>query len=408
MKKQAVICVDDERLVLASLTRELHRMLEAAFLIETSEDGEDALDVFQELLADGYDVPLVISDYIMPGMKGDELLRRIHELSPNTLTIMLTGQADMEAIANAINYANLYRFLAKPWHQSDLSLTVKEALRSYGQARQLEEHYAMLENMNVILEQQVKERTAELEAQHLELQEKNEQLHAANASKDKFFSIISHDLRSPLSTLLGFAQLLSEHIRTAPIDQVSGYADNVRNSAERLNALLENLLSWSRLQRGVMEHCPEDIALHELIEDNLALFASKAESKHIRLSSAIAEDVRVYADYNMVNTVVRNLLSNALKFSRAGDSIRLSATVSDRHVEIVVADTGPGIPADALPKLFRSDAHHTSLGTAGETGTGLGLLLCQDMVEKNSGSIWVESEAGNGATFRFTLPKAHQ
>ncbi|GAK48881.1 response regulator receiver sensor signal transduction histidine kinase [Candidatus Moduliflexus flocculans] len=407
MKKQAVLCVDDERLVLTSLTRELHRMLGADYLIETSEDGEDALDIFQELISDGYDVPLVISDYIMPRMKGDELLRRVHDASPKTLTIMLTGQADMDGVTRAINYANLYRFIAKPWHQSDLSLTVKEALRSYAQARQLEEHYAVLENMNVILEQQVKERTVELEARHLELQEKNTQLHASNASKDKFFSIISHDLRSPLSTLLGFAQLLSEQIRTAPLDQVAEYACKICNSAERLNALLENLLSWSRLQRGVMEHCPDEISLYELIEDNLALFASKAESKHIWLSSSVGEEVRVYADYQMVNTVARNLLSNALKFSRSGDSIQISATISDRHVEIAVADTGPGIPAEDLPKLFRVDSHYTNIGTAGEAGTGLGLLLCQEMVEKNSGSIWVESEAGKGTTFRFTLPKAY-
>lgn len=407
MKKQAVICVDDERLVLTSLTRELRRMLDADYLIETSEDGEDTLEMFQELLEDGYDVPLVISDYIMPGMKGDELLRRIHEISPNTLTVMLTGQADMEGVTNAINAANLYRFISKPWHQTDLSLTVKEALRSYAQARQLEEHYAMLENMNVILEQQVKERTAELQAQHVELQEKNAQLHAANASKDKFFSIISHDLRSPLSTLLGFAQLLADQIRTASTDAVTDYAVKIRSSAERLNALLENLLSWSRLQRGVMEHCPEEIALHELIEDNLALFASKAESKQIWLSSSVAEHIEVYADYNMVNTVARNLLSNALKFSRSGDSIRVSAVESDRHIEIAVADTGLGIPADSLSKLFRADSHYTNIGTGGETGTGLGLLLCQEMVEKNSGSIWVESEVGKGTTFRFTLPKAH-
>ena len=407
MKKQAVLCVDDENLVLASLTRELRRMLSADYVIETSEDGEDALDIFQELLEDGYDVPLVISDYIMPGMKGDELLRRIHERSPSTLTVMLTGQADMEGVTNAINSANLYRFMAKPWHQSDLALTVKEALRSYTQTRQLEEHYAMLENMNVILERQVKERTIELEAQHAELQEKHAQLHAANASKDKFFSIISHDLRSPLSTLLGFAQLLSKQIRTAPVETMTDYADKICNSAERLHALLENLLSWSRLQRGVMEHCPEEIALNELIEDNLALFASKADSKHIWLSSSVAENARVYADYNMVNTVVRNLLSNALKFCGSGDSIRVGATVSDRHVEVAVADTGPGIPADDLPKLFRTDSRYTNVGTAGETGTGLGLLLCQEMVEKNSGSIWVESELGSGTTFRFTLPKAY-
>jgi len=407
MKKQAVICVDDERLVLTSLTRELHRMLDASYLIETSEDGEDALEMFQELLAEGYDIPLVISDYIMPSMKGDELLRRIHEISSNTLTIMLTGQADMEGVTNAINSANLYRFIAKPWHQSDLNLTVKEALRSYAQARQLEEHYAVLENMNAILEQQVKERTAELEVQHLELQEKNAQLHAANTSKDKFFSIISHDLRSPLSTLLGFAQLLSEQIRTAPLERMAEYADKIRNSAERLHTLLENLLSWSRLQRGVMDYCPEEMSFYDVAEDNLALFASKAESKQIRLSSSVAEDLRAYADYNMINTVVRNLLSNALKFSRAGDSINISATMSDRHVEIAVADTGIGILAEDLPKLFRVDSYHTNVGTAGETGTGLGLLLCQEMVEKNSGSIWVESEVGKGTTFRFTLPKAY-
>lgn len=248
----------------------------------------------------------------------------------------------------------------------------------------------------------------ELLAAHNELKEKNAQLYELNANKDKFFSIISHDLRSPFNTLLGFAQLLSDHIERYSLDEINHTVNKIRTSAESLHTLLENLLTWSRIQRGVMEYEPEMINLREIIADNIDLFASRADQKQIALTSFVQEEILIYADYNMVNTVIRNLVSNALKFTKAGNTIDISAREQESHVEIAISDTGIGITPEDLPKLFRIDVQYSHTGTAGEKGTGLGLSLCKDLVEKNGGKIWVESEVGKGTTFRFTLPKAHQ
>lgn len=407
MNKPVILCVDDEKIILTSLKEQLKRQFGDEYNIETVESGEEALEIFEELQQGRTDLPVIISDHIMPGIKGDELLHQVHLRAPRTLKILLTGQADADAVGNAVNRANLYRYIAKPWEQTDLTLTVTEALRSYFQDKKLEEQNRLLQKLNqeleewnATLEQQVRERTAELEAQKIELAE-------LNASKDKFFSIISHDLRSPFNTLLGFSQLLEENIDNYSTEQVKDRVGKVRASAEQLYALLENLLTWSRIQRGAMEYDPEDVNIAKITRDNIALFTSKAEQKNISLKISIGQETMVYGDYNMINTVLRNLISNAMKFTNGGGTIEVSAVShNEQDVEIAVADTGIGIKEQDLSKLFRIDVQYTKIGTAGEKGTGLGLTLCKDLIEKNSGQIWVESEVGKGSTFRFILPKA--
>lgn len=405
MTKKVIICVDDEETVLRSLKRELNEALGGEYLIETAEGGEDALEVFKELLADQYEVPLIISDHIMRDMKGDELLYRIHTIAPKMLKIMLTGQADMEAVTNAVNYASLYRYVAKPWEKTDLILTVKEALHKYFQNKKLEEQNKILQNVNQFLEHQVKERTAELETQKLELIKKNAKLKELNASKDKFFSIISHDLKNPFNILLGFARLTEENIDRYNKEDIKQRVGRMRSSAERLYTLLENLLMWSQIQRGVMEYLPASINLYEIVLDNIGLLSPQAEQKQIAFSMVIQENVRVYADPSMIDTVIRNLISNALKFTDAGGSISLSARQAGQDIEVSISDTGIGIPEEGIPQLFQIDTQYTNPGTAGEKGTGLGLILCKELVEKNHGKIWVESEVGRGTRFRFTLPR---
>jgi PAS domain S-box-containing protein len=260
----------------------------------------------------------------------------------------------------------------------------------------------------MLAQQEIAERKQAEEAllaAHNELKEKNAQLQELNASKDKFFSIISHDLRSPFTALLGFAQLLAENVEHYSQDKIKHHIDRVYTSAERLHALLENLLTWARIQRGVMKHHPEPIDLSDIAEDNTALFASRAEQKQITLRDSIPKKTSVYADYSMIDTVLRNLISNALKFSQTDGIIEISAHSYETYVEVAVSDTGTGIRQENIPKLFRIDMQYTNVGTAGETGTGLGLILCQELVERNGGRIWVESDVGKGTTFRFTLPQ---
>ena len=387
-----IVCVDDERIVLESVKKELTEVLGVECLIETAESGEEAVQVFEELLAEHHEIPLVIADYIMPDMKGDELLQRIHALSPRTLKIMLTGQADLTAVTNSVNNADLYRYIGKPWEKTDLVLTVKEALRRYFQDQQLEEQNRLLQNMNATLEQQVRERTAALEQ--------------ANASKDKFFSIIAHDLRAPFTGLLGLTDLFLAHLEDFTLADIKESLHALQNTTKTVHALLENLLTWARLQRGGIEYFPEDLWLRGLVERNLALFMVTAAQKQITLRNLTPADASVYADRNMMNTVLQNLISNALKFTSAGGAIEVSARPQEAFVEVAVTDTGVGISAADLPKLFRIEVKYTNVGTAGEKGTGLGLILCKELVAHNRGQIGVASALGQGTTFRFTLPTA--
>jgi two-component system sensor histidine kinase/response regulator len=398
MAEAIIVCVDDQRMVIRSLKRELRSALGNMYIIETAESGKETLDLFTKLLADQYEIPVIIADYIMPGMKGDELLRRIHAIAPKTLKILLTGQANMEAVINAVNYANLYRYIAKPWETTDLILTVKEAIRRYFQEKQLAEQNLLLQNMNKILERQVQERTAELEAKKLELER-------ANASKDKFFSILAHDLRAPFTGLLGFTEIFLESFEEFSQDEIKESLYALQKTAKTVYTLVENLLMWSRLQRGVMEYVPQEIFIDKIAEYNVHLFASNAEQKQITLRNLIPEPTFAYADHNMFETVFRNLISNAIKFTHAGGSVEVSTKPHQTYVEVAVSDTGTGINHEDISKLFRIDFKHTTLGTAGERGSGLGLILCKELVEKNGGNIWVESEIGKGTTFRFTVPK---
>ena len=245
----------------------------------------------------------------------------------------------------------------------------------------------------------------QLRAAHEELREKNAQLHHLNASKDKFFSIIAHDLRSPFTALIGLTQVLAENIERYTQAQLKSNLEKLQTSAERVFSLLENLLTWSRIQRGLMEYTPDTLPLGDISAMICDVFMAAAEQKQIRLSRDVPRECKAHADDQMVMTIMRNLVSNALKFTPQGGNIYLSAADAGNDVEIAVADSGVGIPPRALEKLFRIDEHHTTVGTAGEKGTGLGLILCHDLVKTNGGTMRVESEVGKGTTFRFTLPK---
>jgi two-component system, sensor histidine kinase and response regulator len=395
--EKVILCVDDEVIVLKSLRRELNDVLGDAYLVETAESAEEALEVFQECLREGSEVPVVIADHIMPEVKGAELLERIHALAPETLNIMLTGQADLDAVTYTVNHANLYRYIAKPWEKTDLALTIKEALRRYEQDKQLKAQNLILQNMNTILEQQVKERTAELEAQKQELKQ-------ANASKDKFFSIIAHDLRAPFVGLLGLTEVFTESVESFTPEDIQQGMKSLQQTAQNVYTLVENLLTWARLQRGLVEFFPEELVINGIVRQTLELFHTNAAQKQITLRNLATATTLAYADRNMIHTVLRNLLSNALKFTTSEGVITVSATQSPTHVEITVADTGTGIAKKDLAKLFRIDVKYSHPGTAGEKGSGLGLILCKELVEKNGGKLSVESKIRKGTTFRFTLP----
>lgn len=238
------------------------------------------------------------------------------------------------------------------------------------------------------------------------LVESEQKLREANAAKDKFFSIIAHDLNNPLNGLLLCSEALEEHSRNFHYDEEQRYyIKTIKDMTERIKKLLQNLLEWSRAQTGKIKFDPESIELRHLIHNKIIFLAPLATSKAIDLSTDVQEKIYVRADLNMVETILRNLISNAIKFTPHNGSVTISAIEKENWVELSVSDTGIGIMPENMDKLFRIDTHHTTVGTDQEKGTGLGLIICKEFVEKHGGEIFVESEFGKGTTFTFTLPK---
>ena len=257
----------------------------------------------------------------------------------------------------------------------------------------------------VISKEIIEQNANELVGLNHELYESQMQLKDLNASKDKFFSIIAHDLKGPFQNLIGYTDLLSKDIKHLDIEDIEELATSLHLSAVQLFKLLENLLHWARIQRGAIEYSPEKCPLYLLLNQNIYLVKPRADEKNIKLICNIEEDIEVYTDVNMLNTVIRNLLSNSLKFTPENGQIEVSSyKFDDKYQMISIRDNGVGIPEEKISKLFRIDQSVSTLGTNNEQGTGLGLILCKDLVEKNGGQIFVESRVGEGTTFKFTVP----
>lgn len=226
------------------------------------------------------------------------------------------------------------------------------------------------------------------------------------ATKDKFFSIISHDLRGPLSAFLNLTDLLLSEMENMSWKELKETMQMMHTSALGINRLLNNLLQWSRLQRGKIDFIPSNCNLKFIIDNVIDTLKNIAYNKNIIINNKVSEEFVVYADSNMLDLTIRNLISNAIKFTNDGGSITISANhIGKKNINISISDTGIGIDPENIPKLFRIDSKLTTEGTRGEIGTGLGLILCKEFIEKNKGKITVKSILGKGTTFRITLPK---
>ncbi len=232
----------------------------------------------------------------------------------------------------------------------------------------------------------------------------NEELQKLNVSKDKFFSILAHDLKSPFTSLLGYSDLIANDMIELSPDETKDAVKNINTVARNIFSLLENLLEWSRIQTGRVEYDPKETDLFHIIRNVIDLFHSKSLTKEIEIINEICEDTKVYADENFVFTVMRNLLSNAIKFSYQGGKVKIFSKKFDEYIKVCVSDEGIGMTDDDMKKLFRIDVHQTKSGTHKEQGTGLGLILCKEYIEKSGGRLSVKSEEGKGSLFCFSLP----
>ena len=235
--------------------------------------------------------------------------------------------------------------------------------------------------------------------------EKNDaRLMELNATKDKFFSIIAHDLRSPFNGIVGFSNILIDQINENNYEGIDEYARIIQNSSQRALSLLMNLLEWSRSQTGRMKFSPEYVEIGLLIDEVAKIFVDTAHQKSIELSIELPAKVIGFGDKDMIGTILRNLISNAIKFTNQGGKIVISAERKPHEILLSVSDNGVGIKKETMGKLFRIETSYSTKGTSNESGTGLGLILCKEFVEKHGGKIWAESEYGKGSKFFFTIP----
>ena len=244
----------------------------------------------------------------------------------------------------------------------------------------------------------------ELKKQNEIIKLQNSLLEDLNSTKDKFFSIIAHDLKNPISSFHQLSEALSENYDMFTKEDKEEFFDELKSSSKGLYDLLETLLAWSNSQRGKIPFSKEENDIKFIIDSTLAPLSIHSLNKKIKLINDIPENIIVNFDSNMISTVIRNLVSNALKFSNENTNIRISHKIDNEKIIISIADQGVGMSKEIMDKLFRIDESVSSIGTSGEKGTGLGLILCKEFIENHNGKIWVESTIGEGSTFKFEIP----
>jgi signal transduction histidine kinase len=258
-----------------------------------------------------------------------------------------------------------------------------------------------------ILEEELAKESQELSKEKEIVEQRKGELEELNANKDKFFSIIAHDLKNPFNTIIGLSELLLYKLDQYPREKIREFITQIYNYSTHTYTLLDNLLQWARSQTHQMEVQPDFIDLKTLVNDNVNLLTNKAEEKNIDLQIDLDDQAsQAYADENMISTVIRNLVSNAIKFTSDKGWVKIHNYSRQGEVVLSVRDNGVGIPEENLPKLFDLKTSYSTHGTHSEKGTGLGLLLCKEFVQMNRGHIWVESEPGKGSTFSFSLPNS--
>lgn len=355
-------------------------LFEKGIEISFATNGKQALETVE------YNPPdLILLDISMPEMDGYEVCEQLKK-NPDTKeipVIFLTARTQTDDIIKGFNIGAV-DYVTKPFNASELVSRVFT-------------HLDLKRSKDIIANQ-------------------NAELKELNATKDKFFSIVAHDLKNPFNTLIGFSELLKSHYQKMDTEKVKRFHNLIYKASKHGYTLLENLLQWARSQTGRLKWEPGFFGLKTVAESTIDLLSSNAQNKEVKLTSHIDQKYNVFGDQNMITTIIRNLVSNAVKFTNRGGTVSLIAEDYNPYgqenkpdipyVKITVSDTGIGIPESDINKLFRIDVHHSTQGTEDEQGTGLGLILCKEFVEKHKGKIWVTSKPNEGTDIMFTLPLA--
>ncbi len=337
------------------------------------------------IIADGR-VKVHDEDYIFSVLKKGDVFGKYY----------LLDKKERSATVTALSHSYLFRFSQELFN----SVVRNENTVITGVLKTLVDR---LRDMN-IAEEQLAAQNRLIATQKEELEKQKKELIELNATKDKFFSIIAHDLRSPISTLVSLCEILRTDADLLSGKETHEILFSLHDLSGNYLKLLDNLLQWASIQTGKIMANPEKFNVVSVIVEVIGFYKILASSKQVNLHSAAEGDINVFADKNMIRTVLRNLVSNALKYTNMGGTVALGVTLLPDMIEVYVKDSGIGMDAETVEKLFKLDRTFSTVGTANEQGTGLGLILCKEFVEINNGSVHVESEPGNGSTFRFTLP----
>lgn len=389
-----ILVVDDEE---ANL-RSLKRILEKDYEVLTANNGEEALNLVKTD-RNPERFHLILSDQRMPKMTGVELFKHLIEIIPKAIRIIVTGYTDLDAIIGFINDGHIYQFISKPIELQDLQVTIRRALDSYNLNAKNENLLEELKILNKDLEKKVELRTRDLSQSLDELQK-------INAVKDKLFSIIAHDLRSPYSLLVSTTELLMYEFDELNKEEVLELILELHSSSKRGLFLLENLLEWARIQTGRIDIKFLKFNVFEIISEIIELKSKELESKKINLKIEIPNDLEIITDINIFQTVIRNFLSNAIKFSKINGDIDINITKVPNNWRLYVKDFGIGISQDDIKKIQQENIYHTTYGTKKEKGSGLGLKLCKELIEMLGGKLVIESEPGKGSTFIYEIPSS--
>lgn len=240
--------------------------------------------------------------------------------------------------------------------------------------------------------------------ERLKVEKSEIRLFQLNADKDRFISILGHDLKNPFNNLLGLSEALTEDISKLDIDEIKTLSKQIHTTAQNANNLLEDILKWAGAKQGKIPFEPQILNFRDICIDIFKILSPNANAKDMTINYSASDEITIYADIDMLKTVLRNLMSNAIKFTNNGGTININAQKDFGNVTISVSDNGIGMTPEIINKLFDISDVLTTRGTSGEIGTGLGLLICKEFVEKHNGKIWVESEVGKGSDFKFSLP----
>jgi signal transduction histidine kinase len=344
--------------------------------------GKQGLD----LLKDG-NFNLLLLDMELPDCSGIDIIKCIRKNYNQTElpVIFISATTDEHKIIEALKYgAN--DFISKPFSEITLKIKVKNLL----QLQQSGMHLA--ENLKI------------QEEQNLQLQKYANELSQINKEKDLFVSILVHDLKNPFHAILGFSDLLLINLKNYDKEKIEKHLKLINEVSSQTYHLLEDLILWSKSQAGRIPFQPQKVVLSEICNEVVGILNYQSLAKQIKITILNVEQINIMADVNMLKTILRNLVSNAIKFTNQNGEIKISAEKDKTHTTIIVSDNGVGIDEKTQSKLFISQQTYSTKGTASEKGTGLGLLLCMNFVENHGGKIWVESEVGKGSDFKFTMP----